>query len=47
MIQFDNRKIRQELGIEFMSAKQSILDTAEDLLRWGHIERPGGVKCEK
>lgn len=47
VILFDNREIRQELGIEFTPVEQSFLDTAEDLLRWGIVERARGVKSEK
>jgi dihydroflavonol-4-reductase len=40
-ILFDNGKIKRELGMEFMPAEQSILDTVEDLLEWGHLKRAG------
>lgn len=35
---FDNSKIRTELGLTFRPLKESILDTLEDLKRWGHIK---------
>jgi len=28
------------------ACERSTLDTAEDLLRWGHVVRAGGVKSE-
>ncbi len=34
---FDNGKIRRELGIAFRPVRDSIVDTARDLERWGHI----------
>ena len=36
---FDNGKIRRELGVTFRQARDSIMDTARDLERWGHIRR--------
>jgi dihydroflavonol-4-reductase len=36
---FDNSKIRRELGITFRPARESIVDTARDLERWGHVAR--------
>jgi len=38
-MRFDNSKIRRELGIEFIPAKTSILETVEDLIKWGHLEK--------
>lgn len=35
---YDNSKIREELGLEFRDLDRTILDTVEDLLRWGHLE---------
>jgi dihydroflavonol-4-reductase len=37
---FDNGKIRRDLGIEFRPVEESILDTAGDLVRWGHLSAP-------
>jgi dihydroflavonol-4-reductase len=34
---YDTAKIRGELGMTFMPVEQSILDTAADLIRWGHV----------
>lgn len=34
----DTTKIREELGMEFRDMNQSIIDTANDLIRWGHVE---------
>jgi dihydroflavonol-4-reductase len=35
---FDNTKIREELGLEMRPIEQTILDTLEDLSRWGHLK---------
>lgn len=40
---FDNSKIRLELGVTFRPAAESILDTAADLRRWGHLDQVGRV----
>lgn len=34
---FDNSKIRSDLAMTFRPAGQSLLDTAADLVRWGHV----------
>jgi len=34
---FDNGKIRRELGLTFRPARDTIVETARDLERWGHI----------
>lgn len=36
---YDTTKIRKELGLSFRPVATSILDTLEDLARWGHITR--------
>ncbi|KAA3644909.1 MAG: aldehyde reductase [Chloroflexi bacterium] len=36
---YDNSKIKRDLGMEFLSVEQSILETVEDLLKWGHLDR--------
>jgi dihydroflavonol-4-reductase len=36
---FDNAKIREQLGLEFTPPAETVGDTVEDLLRWGHVER--------
>jgi dihydroflavonol-4-reductase len=36
-MRFDNSKVRNELGLEFRDVDQTILDTMEDLDRWGHL----------
>ena len=36
-VEYDNSKIRQELGISFRSVKESILEAVKDLLRWKHL----------
>ena len=38
-MRFDNSKIRRELKMKFISAKQSILETVEDLIKWGHLRK--------
>ncbi|NTW55993.1 MAG: aldehyde reductase [Chlorobiaceae bacterium] len=37
-MRFDNAKIRRELGISFIPAKTSVIDTVEDMLKWGHLK---------
>lgn len=34
---YDTTKIRTDLGVTFRPASESILDTARDLIRWGHL----------
>lgn len=36
-MRFDNSKARRELGIDFRDVDQTILDTMDDLERWGHL----------
>jgi dihydroflavonol-4-reductase len=38
-MRFDNSKARAELGLEFREVRQTLLDTMEDLERWGHLGR--------
>jgi dihydroflavonol-4-reductase len=40
-MQYDNHKIKSELGIQFIGAKQSILESVEDLLKWKHLKKRG------
>jgi len=35
---FDNSKIKNDLGLEFLSIDQSVRETLSDLERWGHIK---------
>lgn len=35
----DNAKIRRELGLAFRDVERSVVDTVEDLVRWGHVVR--------
>jgi len=35
--QFDNSKIRRDLGIEFRDVEETIYDTVHDLVKWGHL----------
>ncbi len=37
---FDHSKIVRDLGIRFRPVEQSIVDTLDDLARWGHITPP-------
>jgi len=39
-VKYDNSKIREELGISFRSAKESILESVKDLLCWKHVLIP-------
>ena len=36
-INYDNTKIREELGMTFRPVKESIREAAEDLIRWKHV----------
>jgi dihydroflavonol-4-reductase len=36
-LRFDNTKIRRDLGLEFRPLTATILDTTQDLERWGHL----------
>ncbi len=36
---FDNSKIKRDLGVAFRTPEESIRDTVADLERWGHISR--------
>jgi dihydroflavonol-4-reductase len=36
-MRFDNAKARRELGLHFRDVDQTILDTMDDLERWGHL----------
>jgi len=36
-MQYDNTKVKNELGIQFMSAKESIIETIHDLVKWNHL----------
>ncbi len=38
-MRFDHSKAMRELGIEFRDVDQTVLDTMEDLERWGHLGR--------
>ena len=35
---FDNTKSREVLGLDYRAPAESVLDTVEDLKRWGHLE---------
>jgi dihydroflavonol-4-reductase len=36
-MRFDNSKATTELGVEFRDVDQTILETMDDLERWGHL----------
>lgn len=38
-IRFDHSKIKKELGIKFISFEQSINETIQNLIHWGHLEK--------
>jgi dihydroflavonol-4-reductase len=38
-MRYDNGRIRRELGLEFRPARAAILETVEDLVRWGHLRQ--------
>lgn len=37
-MRYDNAKVKKELGITFIEARQSIKETVEDLIKWQHLE---------
>jgi dihydroflavonol-4-reductase len=37
---FDNSKIQRDLGLRFRPIQQTVLETAADLIRWGHVAHP-------
>ena len=36
-MRYDNSKIKRELGISFIPAKESITDAVKDMVKWGHL----------
>jgi hypothetical protein len=36
---YDASKVQNELGLRFRPVETSILDTLDDLARWGHVQR--------
>jgi len=39
-LKFDNSKIKTDLGMAFLPLDQTIKDTIEDMIKWGHINDP-------
>ena len=37
-MRYDNSKVKSELGMEFISAKQSIKEAVADLFKWNHLQ---------
>ena len=37
---FDNSKIRRDLGLEFRDVDATVVETARDLVKWGHVPQP-------
>lgn len=37
VVRYDNSRIQRELGVSFRPLATSMLDTAADLVRWGHV----------
>jgi dihydroflavonol-4-reductase len=37
---YDTSKIARELGLTFRPARETVLDTMQDLARWGHVPSP-------
>jgi hypothetical protein len=38
-MRFDNSKAKTGLGLEFRDVDQTVLETMDDLERWGHLGR--------
>ena len=36
---YDTNKIEKELGVKFRPTETSILDTLDDMARWGHVTK--------
>ncbi len=36
-MRYDNAKIRRELGISFKPVKESLIETVNDMIKWGHL----------
>ena len=36
-MQYNNSKVKRDLGLEFVTAKDSIIDTLDDLIKWKHL----------
>jgi dihydroflavonol-4-reductase len=43
---FDNGKIKRELGVTFRSVERSLIDTVQDLEKWGHLVPRGAAASE-
>jgi dihydroflavonol-4-reductase len=39
-MRYDNSKIKRELGISFMPVKESMIETVNDMIKWGHLPLP-------
>ena len=39
-MRYDNSKIRRELQLSFMDVKKSIIETVNDMIKWGHLPSP-------
>jgi len=39
-MRYDNSKIRHELQLSFMDIKKSIIETVNDMVKWGHLPQP-------
>ena len=39
-MRFDNSKIKRELGISFRPVKESLIETVNDMIKWGHLIPP-------
>ncbi|MEI7748010.1 MAG: NAD-dependent epimerase/dehydratase family protein [Chlorobiaceae bacterium] len=36
-LRYDNSKIMRELGLSFMAARESMIETVHDMVKWGHL----------
>ncbi|MFZ4525207.1 MAG: SDR family oxidoreductase [Chlorobium sp.] len=36
-LRYDNSKIIRELGLSFMTVRESMIDTVNDMVKWGHL----------
>lgn len=40
VVRFNNAKIQQDLGMSFLTPAQSVKDSLQDLVKWGHLSAP-------
>ena len=36
-LRYDNTKIRRELGLSFRAVRESMIESVNDMVKWGHL----------